>query len=111
MYQETRHIEIADDEQPEWFIRLLRNLALLFPEIKQMILFGSAITDEMHRFSDMDLAIETTDNFTAQQWHQLTDQVHIAEKLRKIDCVHLKKVPADLHYAILAEGKILYVSR
>lgn len=110
MRTETRTITIDDAGQPDWLVRLVRNLALLFPEIQRIILFGSAVDGVMHKFSDIDLAIDTGGDFTAQQWNRLTDQVHIAEKLRKVDCVHLNKAPDDLRDAILSEGKVLYVS-
>ena len=108
MYTETRTITIDDNGLESWLARLVRNQALLFPEIKQITLYGSQATGEADRYSDYDLAIDT-DEISREKWHLITDQVNIARNLRRVDCVQFSRVPPALQQEILHDGKVLYV--
>lgn len=111
LLHKRKTIEVLDHGQDQKTTDLVLKLATLFLKIRRIILFGSYATGRIHKFSDIDLAIETEDDATPEDWYKITKQVQIAEKLHKIDCVHFNKAPYELKEAILTEGKVIYERR
>jgi len=108
MLTETRTITINDEGLEPWLVDVVRNTALLFPQIRAVKLFGSYATGKIHPQSDVDLAFET-DEIDRTTWRHITDIVNITDKLTKVDCIHLNKAPPGLRNEIERDGKAIYV--
>lgn len=108
MHTETRTITINDTGLEPWIRDVVRNTALLFPQIRQIKVFGSYAKGINNAQSDIDLAIET-DDINRTTWRRITDIVNITDKITKVDCIHLNKAPAGLRGEIERDGKVLYV--
>jgi len=109
MLTETRTITINDEGLEPWLREIVRNLALVFPQIIRIILFGSYATGKIHKFSDVDLAFEMDSTADHVIWRKLTDMVNASDKLAKIDCVNLAHARPALKKIIDKEGSELYV--
>lgn len=109
LHQE-RHITIINTQLMDpYVLNVVKSLAMLFPQIQKIVLFGSRAREKTHKHSDYDLAVITDDNLDFTTWRQIADQVSIADKITKIDCVHFNKASQGLKNEIMREGKPLYV--
>ncbi len=80
-----------------------------FPGISLVYLFGSQVTGQVGPMSDYDLAIvdeSGTDDLTIQAQFQYA----LAKLLNtdRVDVVLLNRIPIELAFHIIADGKLLY---
>lgn len=78
-----------------------------FPNVKQIILFGSRARGDNEERSDIDLAINCP-QATKEEWTKIWSLVDDAPTLLHIDLVRMDKASDTLLTNIQREGTILY---
>jgi predicted nucleotidyltransferase len=90
---------------PEDHIAGLTKLIAAHDGVKRVILFGSRARGYAGERSDIDLAVDVTDEC---DWWALEEAVEDYPTLLKIDLVRLSRSGADLAHAISETGRVLY---
>ncbi len=85
----------------------LVGLLSAWPEVEQVILFGSRARGDAEERSDIDLAI-VAPAALPRQWLDITFLLEQADTLLQIDVIRWEEASASLQERILVEGKILY---
>lgn len=87
--------------------RAVLRQARRFPEVKQVILFGSRARGDAEPRSDIDIAVSCP-SVTPARWNVIEEEVQEAETLLKIDLVRLEEASPPLRQEILKTGRVLY---
>lgn len=90
---------------PEDHIAGLTKMIASHPGVKRIILFGSRARGYASPRSDIDLAVEGTNDL---DWHALDERVENYPTLLKIDFVRLTNSKSEFEQAILRTGCVLY---
>jgi uncharacterized protein len=90
---------------PEDHIQGLTRLIAAHEGVKRVILFGSRARGYASDRSDIDIAVDTSDNL---DWWKLYEQVEDYPTLLKIDLIRLSDGGGEFRETILRTGKILY---
>lgn len=77
------------------------------PGVERVWLYGSRARGDAFQFSDYDLAVDAPE-LAPGVWFRILEKVEEAPILWHVDCIHLQKVPAELHKNVLEEGRVLY---
>ena len=95
-------------KQPE--LKHLRNVFKKYPEIKAVYLFGSTASGNLHRESDIDLAVlPGTDTIRKQKLQILTDLAR--EGFCNVDLVFLDdNTDIVMRYEAVKQNKIVYMA-
>jgi uncharacterized protein len=78
-----------------------------FPEIRQIVLFGSRARGDAQARSDIDLAVACPDA-DAVRWSEIVEAAENVPTLLQIDLVRMETAPPELLSQIAREGRILY---
>jgi predicted nucleotidyltransferase len=92
---------------PEEHIAGLTKMIAAHPGVKRIILFGSRARGYASPRSDIDLAVEVSND---AEWHALGERVENYPTLLKIDFVRLKNSGSEFEQVIQKTGRILYES-
>jgi predicted nucleotidyltransferase len=90
---------------PEDHIQGLTKMIAAHKGVKRVILFGSRARGYATPRSDIDLAVDISDDVT---WRVVDELVEEYPTLLKIDLVRLSESYGEFHKAILESGKVLY---
>lgn len=91
------------------FITWLKKIALQYPEIRQVFLFGSFARGDASTTSDIDLAFSLSDS---SKWSVIAQDIReTAKTLKKLDLVCFEKISGDFRKKVLKEGSVIYENR
>ncbi len=91
-------------------VKQLREIAIQYPEVEAILLFGSRAYDDYTDVSDIDLAIKAP-KLSDMKWLLLTEQIESElHTLLKIDTVLYEKTSETLRREIDRCYKVLYES-
>lgn len=102
------NLKIQSDVVNSHHIASLLPLFSAFPEVSEVILFGSRAREDHEERSDIDLAINAPD-MDIMKWDKLC--LHITENsdtLRPIDLIWLQRATHQLANRIQDEGVVVY---
>jgi len=79
-----------------------------YSEIKRLIVFGSRACGDYEKYSDLDLAIDSTE-LTRQQWVNIRlDSYYEVKTVFRISIVNFQINPPRIQEHILKNGRIIY---
>ncbi len=94
------------ERRERWARHALARL-VVFPEVREAIVFGSRAIGDAEERSDLDLALSCP-GITRNRWVEIADAIERAETLIPLNLVWLEEAPAALREKIRRTGKVLY---
>lgn len=102
----TKEIRFTTDEAIALILPILKN----DHRILIAYLFGSRMTKKDHPFSDIDIAIYTSNDFTWQDYYLLYGELTKRLRSDRLDLVWLNTSDSILSFDVIKNGKVIFYS-